>query len=244
MITLALVVAVIVIWAVVVRAAWRAWQPARLLRVGRYADAREAAERLARSWMRVFPSVRTSSRYVVGCSLHLEGDLEGAASALAPLQDARLRKDMRHAICTVEAACLLLADRDFARADALLETATRIQRAPEDILLAALAKHGLGEAERAAELFAEANARQNANERMVRVDEAIFHTLRGLYFTKVGRWTEAQRDFETAAKGPLVNVYVVLARTMLEASATSREVDSDPSSLAPQVVAKERDEPR
>ncbi len=234
---LALGLAAIFGWLVVLRAAWRAWQPPRLLRLGRYADARHAAEQIERSWMRSFPSVRVSCAYVIGCARHLEGDLEGALAALAPLEHARLRRDIRHAVCTLEAACLLLSDREFARADALLTEAGRIQRAPEDLLLGALAKRGLGQPDRAAELFEEANANVTAKATGSTSDDAIFPTLRGLYLTKVDRWAEAQRDFETALKAPTPSVYVTLARRMLEPSEPA--VDSGPSSLAPQVVAKD-----
>lgn len=235
----ALSIAVVVLWVFVIRSAWRAWQPARLLRIGRYADARSAAEHLSRSWMRVFPSVRVSSRFVIGCALHLEGDLEAAISTLAPLHNGggseakRVGADMRRAICGIEAACLVLGDRDFVRADALAMQAIGRKRTPEDILLEALTKQGIGDSHRAAHLFEQAEAEANA---IGSVDVEMFHALRGLWFTKLGRWTEAERNFEIAAKHPLPNVYVMLARAMLDRAAT--EVRSEgPSSLAPQVVA-------
>ena len=232
------------LWIVVLRDAWRAWQPARLLLSGRYGEARTAAQRLERSWLRVFPGVRRSARHAIGCALHLEGDLEGSLAALAPLHDEKLRGNMRYAICSVDAANLILLDRDHARANALLEEAAAIHRPPEDVLLAAHAKHGLGEASAAATLFAEAGT-DRSRDRSVhaggvllvedrRQQEAIFHALRGLYLVKTGLSAEAQRDLDVAAKSPITNVYVERARAMRKA----RDVEpADPrSSLAPQIV--------
>lgn len=234
--------ALLLLWAFVVRDVWRAWQPARLLLAGRYADARIAAERLGRSWMRFFPSLRQSARYAIGCALHLEGDLEASIAALSPLHAERLRDDMRYAVYSIEAASLVLLDRDLARADDLLDRAARIHRAPEDILLAAHAKHGLGEPEAAARLFAAVGERRSGagigavpRSDRDRQQSAIFHTLRGLYLLKVGRAAEAQRDLELAAKSPLTSVYSERARAMLE----QKPIDEGPSSLAPQVLANE-----
>jgi hypothetical protein len=240
---IALLVALLAIWIVVVRDAWRAWQPARLLLSGRYADALVAAQRLERSWMRVFRSVRHSARYAVGCALHLEGELDPSLEALAPLHRERLRGNMRYAICSIDAASLVLLDREHARARELLEEAGNVHQPPEDILLAAHASHGLGEKQLADALFEKAGSERRASGLRLgsvlliedrRQQEAIFHTLRGLYLVKVGRGAEAQRDFDIAAKNPVTNVYVERARAMRQA----RAVDGgDPrSSLAPQVV--------
>jgi hypothetical protein len=109
------------------------------------------------------------------------------------------------------------------------------------LLLAALAKYGLGEASAASALVVAADEARKSDRlggllRTAdrRQQEAIFHTLRGLYLVKLGRNAEAQRDFEIAATNPIDNVYVERARMMLEAT-TSKE--DGPSSLAPQVMA-------
>jgi hypothetical protein len=240
------VAAILALWVVVLRETWRAWQPARWLLAGRYADARLAAQRLQRSWMRVFGSIRLSSRYAVGCALHLEGDLEGSITALAPLREERLRGNMRYAVCSIEAANLVLLDRDHARACVLLEEAGRIHRPPEDILLAAHARYSLGDLDAAERLFAAAGTERTGPGLRLgsvllaegrRQQEAIFHALRGLYLAKVGRPTEAQRDLELAARSPVTNVYAERARVVLQAKTT--DTDDPRSSLAPQVLAKE-----
>jgi hypothetical protein len=245
---IAILLALLALWIVVLRDAWRAWQPARLLLAGRYPEARTAALRLERSWLRLFRGVRISARYAIGCALHLEGDLEGSLAALAPLHTERLRGNMRYAVCSIEAANLVLLDRDHARAGGLLEEAAAIQRPPEDVLLAALAKLGQGAPADAEGLFVAAGTRRGgARLRMGNVvlmengrqQEAIFHALRGLYLVKVGRLTDAQRELEIAARSPVPNVYVERARAMLQASDVE---PSDPrSSLAPQIVGS--DEP-
>jgi hypothetical protein len=159
--TIALLALLLALWAIVLRDAWRAWQPARLLLAGRYAEARVAAERLERSWMRALRGVRLSARYAIGCALHLEGDLEGSRAALQPLHAQRLRGNMRYAICSIDAANLVLLDRDHARASELLDEAAQVHRPPEDILLAAHAKHGLGETAVAEGLFIAAGEARN-----------------------------------------------------------------------------------
>ena len=243
---IAILLALLALWVLVLRDAWRTWQPARLLLAGRYPEAREAASRLERSWLRRFRGIRTSARYAIGCALHLEGDLEGSLAALEPLHAERLRGNMRYAICSIEAANLVLLDRDHARASKLLEEAAAILRPPEDILLAALAKLGQGATAEAEGLFAAAGTeRGGARLRMGSVllmedrrqQEAIFHALRGLYLVKVGRSSDAQRELDIAARSPLPNIYVDRARAMLQASDID---DDDPrSSLAPQIVSSD-----
>lgn len=248
---IAILLALLALWIVVLRETWRAWQPARLLLAGRYAEARAAAVRLERSWLGAFGKIRASARYAIGCALHLEGDLEGSLAALTPLHAERLRGNMRYAVCSIEAANLVLLDRDHARASQLLEEAAEILRPPEDILLAALAKLGRGMIAEAEGLFVAAGSkRDGVRFRMGSVllmedgrqQEAIFHALRGVYLLKVGRSNEAQRELEIAAKSPVPNVYVERARAMLQAG----EIDpGDPrSSLAPQVVENDSDDPR
>lgn len=229
------------------REAWRAWQPGRLLLAGRYVEARIAAERLERSWLRIFPSVRLTSRYAIGCARHLEGDLEGSMATLAPLhRETRLRA----AVCSIDAANLVLLDRDHARAADLLEEAARVVgTTPEDILLTAHAKLGAGEVDQANKLFEAAGEKRTSTNPLAgraedrRQQEAIFHALRGLFLVKVGRHAEAQRDLETAAKCPVSNVYVERARSS-RVSAKATDAEDPRSSLAPQVVAREMKDER
>jgi hypothetical protein len=247
---IAALAAVMVLWLAILRDAWRAWQPARLLLLGRYAEALVAAKKLELSWMRLFASVRLSARYAIGCALHLQGELEESIKALAPLHKEKLAGNLQYAVCSIEAASLVLLDRDHQRAMDLLEEARLVHRPPEDLLLAAHAKHGLGDTDGAEKLFlAAGKTRSSAGLRLGSVllvedqkqQEAIFHTLRGVYLVKVGKESTAQRDFEIAAKSPITNVYVERARAMLQAKGT-KPSDDPRSSLAPQTVAKESSE--
>jgi hypothetical protein len=230
---------------VLARDAWRVWQPARHLLAGRWAEARAAAARVERSWLRLLPGVRQSSRYALACALHLEGKLEDSLAATRALRGERLRPNARYAVCSLEAATLVLLDRDAAGASALLDEAARVRRAPEDLLLAAHAKAALGEADAARALF-DAAGEQRARDRPARLalgrtrresrrqQEAIFHALRGLWLARVGRDVEAQRDLAIAARSPIANVYVARARARFDSRAPEPE---PPSSLDPQVVA-------
>jgi hypothetical protein len=232
---------------VLLRAALRSLAPTRLLLAGRYAEAKVAAERMESSWMRIFPSVRVAGRYSVACALHLMGDLESSAAVLDELRGRR-GANMSYAICSLQAANLVLLRRDFDRAVRLLDEAWRTHRAPEDLLLGALARHALGEEKAAAELFEAAGpTRRTGTFRLGRVilvesrdqQEAIFHALRGLYLVEVGRADEAQRDLELAAKSAFTSVYAERARALVRSQAKDVEA---PSSLAPQVVAKPTEE--
>jgi len=247
------VFAPIVIWLAAVfwglRETWRVWQPARLLLLGRWDEAHAAAERLERSWLRVFMSVRRSARYAIASAQHLRGDLEAALATLATLHDERIRGNLRYAVDSIEAATLVLLDRDYARAGVLLAEAGRIHQLPEDLLLLAIVKHALGEHDAAERLFASAGrARGGGGMRLGaillvenrRQQEAIFHMLRGLYLLKTGLSAEAQHDLELAARAPITNTYVERARALLQRRETEPE---GPSSLAPQVVATDVHDP-
>ncbi len=255
--SIALFVALLGLWVVVARDAWRAWQPSRLLLLGRYAEATTAARKLERSWMRIFPSVRISTHYAIACALHLRGELEASLEEIGRLRagGARgapvLRGNMDYAISAIEAASLVLLARDPKRAIDLLARAGEIQKPPEDLLLMAHATRQLGDEREADRLFAEAGARRAASGlRLGRVllleseeqQEAIFHALRGLYLAarEMPRSErEAVSELSAAAKGSIANVYVERARAMLDAMKTSSSEGEGPSSLAPQVVASQ-----
>lgn len=254
--SIALFVALLGLWVVVVRDAWRAWQPSRLLLLGRYAEATTAARKLERSWMRIFPSVRISTHYAVACALHLRGELEASLDEIGHLRAGAargapvLRGNMDYAISAIEAANLVLLARDPKRAIDLLR-AGEIQKPPEDLLLMAHATRQLGDEREADRLFAEAGERRAASRTGLRLgrvllleseeqQEAIFHALRGLYLAaqEMPRSErEAVSELSAAAKGSIANVYVERARAMLDEMQTSSSEGEGPSSLAPQVVA-------
>jgi hypothetical protein len=209
---------------------WRALAPARLIARGRYAEAREAAERLERSPIGLLPSIRRSARWALGCALHLEGNLEGSLAALAALHAEKIGRPLRYALCSLDAASLVLLDRDLERAKSLLAEAAQTRRPPEDILLAAFVERALGHPEEAAALFALAGASRRAEGGH---EIAIFHALRGLYLRTGEDPRAAVPDLEIAAESSLANVYTMRARAALEAP----EGETGPSSLSPQVVA-------
>jgi hypothetical protein len=237
---LALVACALVVlgaYAVVLRATWRSVAAARLMAHGRYAEARIAAERLATSPFRLLPSIRHAAGYTAASALHLSGDLEGALAALAALRTDRLPPPMRYAVATLEASTLILLRRSPERAEALLAEAATIQVAPEDCLLRALAARARGDDAAAARLFADAGTARPRTSALAfpddgRHQEAIFHTLRGLYLVEVGAASEAARDLVVAARSPLSNVYTERARAF---AAADPETEG-PSSLAPVVA--------
>lgn len=214
----------------VFRDARRAAAAYRLLVSGHYIEAKSVAERVERSWMRVFPSVRAANRYTVGCALHLLGDLEGSLAALEPLRGQQKSADLAYAIASIQAANLVLLGRDPPRALALLDEAAKVHRAPEDLLLAAHAHRSLGRIDEAMKLFDEAGLEGRAEH------HAIFHYLRGQFLLELGRPEEARRDLEAAARAHRPSVYTERARALV--AMPTDEVEG-PSSLAPQVVAKE-----
>ena len=211
----------------VVREAWRAWQPARFLISGRYEEARNSAEVLAQSWMRVLPGVRFSARYAIACAGHFEGDLEESLNTTAGIDRQGLSPSSRYDVDSLDAASLVLLDRDPERVLLLLTSAPKAQRQPEDRLLELLASQRL----------------QSANNADVPTDivsgerGAIVSYLRGLYWFRAGQPERAKADLHAAANAPHANVYTRRARALLD----ERPIDDGPSSLAPQVVAQRSD---
>jgi len=198
------------------REGWRAWQPARHLLAGRYTEAQDAADELERSWMRIFPGLRVSARYAAACALHLRGELEASLEATASIP-------RPHDADALDAATLILLDREPVRALSLIEPAARM---PEDRLLVALARQRL---ERTREESEELDEESVTGDRA-----AIFYFLRGLYRIRAGQDELAKIDLRRAADAPHANVYTRRARALLE----ERPVDEGTSSLAPHAVAK------
>jgi len=195
------------------REAWRMWAPARHLLAGNYTEARESAEDLEKSWMRVIPGVRTSARYAIASALHLSGDLQGSLDAAAPIP-------RPHDADTLDAANYVLLDRSPERVAEL-----KAERG-EDLLLKALALQSLGKADEA--LIEKAEATKPTSGHAV----TIYEYLRGLYELRAER--KPDTHFRIAADGPHANVYSKRARAYFEPPAA----EEGPSSLAPQVVAK------
>ena len=209
------------------REAWRAWQPARHLLAGRYEEAALAGEKLSRSWMRGLPGVRFSAEYAIACARHLAGDLEGSLAATSSLERGR------YEVRSLDAASLVLLDRSDADAERVLELLDGLDgRIDEDFLLEAIARHRLGREDAALRKKVTASLTTPAprGERA-----AIFHFLRGLYYSRARNLEHlAKEDLTLAADGAHANVYTRRARAMLD----ERPGDEGPSSLAPQVVTK------
>jgi len=200
--------------------------------------------------MRIFRSVRAASRIVIASAFHMEGKHEDSLKAIADLAKSdreRLDRTSRYAIDSIEAANLVLAARDLARAAKLLEDIREIYEPPEDILLYAHAKHGLGDERAATKLLERAGDKRMGGRmllgRVVLLENAkqrnvIFHTLRGLLLIKLGRSDEAMKDFTLAAAIPTPGWYSDRARALLP----PKGGDFDPrSSLAPTVTGIDGD---
>jgi hypothetical protein len=202
------------------RESWRAFQPTRHLLSGDYEMARESAARLESSWMRVIPGIRASARYAVAASLHLMGRLEESLEVTAGVDRERLSPKTREDFDSLDAASLVLLDREPERAIALLANAT----APEDRVLLALAKQAKGESTN----VDIASVGPTTSDRA-----SVFHYLVGLHALRAGESERATRAFREAADSNHTNVYTRRARAFFE----TRVEEQGPSSLAPQVVA-------
>ena len=207
------------------RESLRAFQPTRHLLAGDYEMAKESAERLADSWMRVLPGIRASARYAVAASLHLMGRLEESLAASAGLDRDRLAPTTRSDFASLDAASLVLLDREPDRVIELL----RVVAAPEDRVLLALAHQAKGEESEVLEAAPKDDDRAS-----------VFHYLVGLHALRAGDTAAAQRSFRRAADSPHSNVYTRRARAYFDTPVE----EQGPSSLAPQVVATDALPPR
>lgn len=215
--------------AILVRDTRRAWRSLHLVQAGRYREAREDSERLARSWLAVLPSVRNGARYVVALTLHLEGAHDRALEALAAIDRRALDRNLTYAVRSLEATALVAADADPARAVDLLASADTSLLQPEDFVILAHGRHALGQVDAAEALLAKAGTSRTGAGHQT----AVFHTMRGLLLVKLGRNEEALADFRAAADVPLQNWYTERARALLPAPG---EDPDGRSSLAPQVI--------
>lgn len=206
------------------RESWRAFQPTRHLLAGNYERAKGSAEALGRSWMRVIPGIRASASYAVAASLHLMGQLEESLAATAGVDRSKLAPATRSDFDSLDAASLVLLDREPERVIALLARASE----PEDRVLYALARQAKGE-------------RSELPEGAPKDDEraSVYHYLIGLHALRAGDTAAATASFRRAANAPHANVYTRRARAYFETPVT----EDGPSSLAPQVVATATDAP-
>lgn len=227
---------------VVARDLRRFWLAFRLTQLGRYREARAINERIAKSWLALASSVRDGARYGMALTLHLEGDFDRTLEVLAAIPRKRLDRNLTYAVSSLEATTLIVAERDLARAATLLESVAAIHQPPEDLLVLAHAKHGLGDVARAEELLARVGTTRGASSVKIgrtflvepkATHEAIFHAMRGLLLVKLGRTEEAVAAFELAAAVPLQNWYTERARALLPKAGDD---ESPRSSLAPQVI--------
>lgn len=225
----------------------RSIAPLRHVLAGRYAEAHDAAARMGRSPLRVFPSIRNGSRYMRALALHLQGDLEASLEAVAPLPFASLDRNLRYAARSLEAANLVLLEREPARALESIDAAIALWRASgEDLLLRALALHALGRTDEAEREYARSlevtrgAVKLGARTALVEdraTKDAMTAYLRARYLRATARPEEARAHLERAAAHGKPHVYARLARERLPA----REPEEDGrSSLAPQVVARDQ----
>jgi hypothetical protein len=207
-------------------------RPRTHVAAGRWADARKAARRLERSWLRLFHGVVDASRYTRALCYHLEGRFEESLGVLATV---RTTKAMRYAALTLEAGNLLFLGRDHDRIVVLLDQARADKELPEDALLLALAELGLGRREKAELSFARAGVERAEGLDGPLINEPVFHYLRALYLLKTGRAAESIPDLTAAAHAKQTSVYVQRARTLLPGG-SGGPGDEPPSSLDAQIL--------
>lgn len=204
----------------------RSTRPRALLAEGRWTDARKAAEDIAGSWMRLVPGVRDGARYLVALTRHFEGDLEGSLAELESLATTR-DPALRYATRSLEAANLVLLDREPARALEAIREACALTSHAEDALIEAHALRRLGRVEEADRLATASIAKVS------RFEEAAARYFRGAY-------ANARADLEAAVLCAPGSVYAQRAEALLAAlPAPPPDDDAGPSSLAPQVIGEE-----
>jgi hypothetical protein len=202
-------------------------QPRVLVQDGYWREAAIASERLGRSWLRIFPSVREEAAHARAACLHLEGKLEESLVACRALREGAL----------LEGANLVMLGLDPRRAVERLGVACASARSsPEDHLFLALAKHGAGDLAGAADTFATVGLVRPEAAPSPRIYEPAFHYLRGLYLLKVGRAEEAAEELAVAAASPVTTIYVERARALVAVPSSSSATDDARSSLTGQVI--------
>lgn len=229
---------------VAVRDVRRATRARALLAAGRLGEARAAAEALAKSWLRVVPGLRDGVGYVVAVTRHLDGDLDGAITALRSLAEVRDR-ELRYAVRSLEAATLVLLDRDPARALLAIEEARAIAPRPEDVLVEAHALRSIGRIAAADALVRDAPPVEAATEPALAAAASFF---RGAYLLRASAdptsLAAARAALESAEQAAPGTIYARRAEALLASAPAStpeaRDDDADDprSSLAPQMIGR------
>lgn len=214
-------------------AVYRGLRPSALLAKGRWREARQAAERLGRSPLRWLPTVASDAAYLESLCLHFEGDFEASEKRLRDVADVR---GLRYARLTLHAGNLVMLDRDYQTAEEALEEARTLLAYPEDDLLRALVRLALGRPDEAEALFLRAGTKRSEAAPSPKLNDPVFHFLRGSYLVKTGRAEEAQADLETAATTGHASVYAARARALLPSASLD---ERDPRSSLVPVVADE-----
>lgn len=218
--------------------------PTSHLLAGRYPEARIAADKLAASWLSAaFYGLRAAAIYTAASAEHLAGRLEASLEVLGRLQLARLDDNHRYAARSLEAANLVLIDRDHARALDAITEARALQDSPEDALFAAHALVSLGRNAEADALFERAGAAPGGPKVRFgnglafdtgQIKTAMFHYLRGAYLARTAREDKGRQDFAVAAESRVPSVYAKRARQALDGRApVPSQIDDPSSSLSP-----------
>jgi tetratricopeptide (TPR) repeat protein len=205
-------------------------RPRTLVAAGKWPEARAAARRLEMSWLRLFGGVVDASRYTRALCYHLEGRFEESQEVLARVRNT---KAMAYAARTLEAGNLLFLGRDHERVEALLREAKQTKELPEDVLLLAIAKLGLGKREEAEQCFARAGTKRAPDLDGPLINEPAFHYLRALYLLKTGRAEQSLPDLQAAAHAIQASIYVKRARQLLPGGESE---DEPPTSLDAQIL--------
>lgn len=219
----------------VARTARRHGRARALVAAGRTQEARATAEELAASWVRHVPGARDAASYLVAITRHLDGDLEGALEALRRL-DAIRAPDLRYAARSLEAATLVLLERDPARALAAIDEARAIRERPEDALVLAHVLRALGRRSEADALHASAAGSTSKETREPAVAAAARY-FEGAFVLAVDE-PRARAALTAARDAAPGTIYARRAALLLSDStrAPARDDEDPRSSLAPQML--------
>jgi len=204
-------------------------RPRMFVANGHWPQAREAAEILEQSWLRIFKGVVDAARYTRALCLHLEGRFDESLVVLATV---RKTKAMAYAALTLEAGNLVLLGRDPERVEIILIDAKSIKVLPEDLLLLALAKLSLGKRDEAEISFKRAGTTRPEVDGPL-INDPVFHYLRAMYLIKTGRAADSIADLVATAHAKQSSVYVERARALLPPVPGD---DEAPTSLGPHIL--------
>ena len=220
----------------------RATRPIQLINQGRFSEARALCEKPW--WLNWLPSVRLTCQYNMALCLMFEGRLEESLTRFQQLSDASLPGNLREAVANALGTNLLLLDREPELARHWLSRACGSLATASDHMSLALALQRAGDSNAPAQV---ARAEATADRRLTlgvkvvlvhgkELEDSCFALMRGLYRLERDQG-DARADLERAAASSVQSVYQTTARRYLEDLPAIQPVETEPSSLAPHILA-------